>query len=603
MKQLYKTKTATGLLTYILCLLFASCNGAEEYEPQEASDGMVNVTFTVNVPMPDQVKVGTRAESPYTDTDIINLYLLLYDEDGNMVADPFLIEESDLTTIPGGVKFSVSVPASPDKRIVHLLVNPYRVNEEAFRGDFAYFTSLMRFPESSLSFLSVGEKGGSYQWKDEGRSTLLNNMLPLVMWGRIVLNNITVETQVDGIKLLRTSASVQVIKGKELPDNGLSDFIVTGMTATGVRTQGIVAAADYQSEPVTPTEPHVDFYYGNDFFPYDRAWSDGAEPVLYTYEHFSNESSFMSVILAATYKGRLGYYKIDMVDAQGTPLNIVRNHRYIITIMQVNGPGYATAQTAAIGAASTNVKVALTDETNSARLVTDGQWYMGVNRDGFDLYGASISGPIATVYASSRTLQANYGSYTEPYTEFVTPIAVVPSGVDWLEVSLSPSAYSTSTVKGYDLNAVFSGATSRVETTVQIIADNLMQEFYVSWNPSISAVKNENAYVIDLVDAADRNWGVRRVTSIASNAVLHPTQSQPTVIPTNLPGGVSELSSKYHPDAYLHVYNWSTLYPAANAIPSPAYSPLKSKLVEVDVTASHAGKTSTRRVVVSQRID
>lgn len=602
MKQLYKTKTAAGLLTYILCLLFASCNGGEEYEPQEASDGMVNITFTVNVPMPDQVHVGTRAESRYTDTDIINMYLLLCNEDGDLVADRYLIEESDLTVIPGGVKFSVSVPASADKRIVHLIANPRTPDGTQDRGEKLQLMSWVGASESSLNFISVGSEGGKFKWRDDGRNTLLNNMLPLVMWGRAVLNNITVETQVEGVKLLRTAASVQVRKGPEQSDNGLSDFIINGITASGVPNSGVVAPSDYRAEAVTPTMPHLG-YWPVGYLSYNEAWSDGAEPVLYTYERFSNESSFMSVILSATYKGRLGYYKIHMADAQGTPLNIVRNHRYIITIMQVNGPGYATAQTAAIGAASTDVKVALTDETNSARLVTDGQWYMGVNRDGFDLYGASISGPIATVYASSRTLQADYYHFTEAYTEFVTPIAVVPSGVDWLEVSLSPSAYSTSTVKGYDLNAVFSGATSRVETTVQIIADNLMQEFHVSWNPSISAVKNENAYVIDLVDAADRNWGVRRVTSIASNAVLHPTQSQPTVIPTNLPGGVSELSSKYHSDAYLHVYNWSTLYPAANAIPSPAYSPLKSKLVEVDVTASHAGKTSTRRVVVSQRID
>ena len=48
----------------------------------------------------------------------------------------------------------------------------------------------------------------------------------------------------------------------------------------------------------------------------------------------------MGVVIAARYKGKKGYYKVVMNGNDGSPLNIVRNHRYIVTVVGVNGPGY-----------------------------------------------------------------------------------------------------------------------------------------------------------------------------------------------------------------------------------------------------------------------
>lgn len=56
----------------------------------------------------------------------------------------------------------------------------------------------------------------------------------------------------------------------------------------------------------------------------------------------------MGVIIKAKYKGKEGYYKVVMVDNVGTPLNVVRNHRYIITVVSVNGPGYTNVTDAII---------------------------------------------------------------------------------------------------------------------------------------------------------------------------------------------------------------------------------------------------------------
>ena len=61
---------------------------------------------------------------------------------------------------------------------------------------------------------------------------------------------------------------------------------------------------------------------------------------LYTFiERNCSASDYMGVVIAARYKGKKGYYKVVMNGNDGSPLNIVRNHRYIVTVVGVNGSG------------------------------------------------------------------------------------------------------------------------------------------------------------------------------------------------------------------------------------------------------------------------
>ena len=52
----------------------------------------------------------------------------------------------------------------------------------------------------------------------------------------------------------------------------------------------------------------------------------------------------------------------------GSPLNIVRNHRYIVTVVGVNGPGYESPDIAVASAPSNALKVELTDEDTDLAL-------------------------------------------------------------------------------------------------------------------------------------------------------------------------------------------------------------------------------------------
>ncbi len=70
------------------------------------------------------------------------------------------------------------------------------------------------------------------QHVDEGESTLLNHVMPLVMWGRFALNGINIVTKAEGVKLLRSTACIQVKKGNGGGNTGLGDFVIEGNYCT-----------------------------------------------------------------------------------------------------------------------------------------------------------------------------------------------------------------------------------------------------------------------------------------------------------------------------------------------------------------------------------
>ena len=130
----------------------------------------------------------------------------------------------------------------------------------------------------------------------------------------------------------------------------------------------------------------------------------------------------MGVVIAARYKGKKGYYKVVMNGNDGSPLNIVRNHRYIVTVVGVNGPGYESPDIAVASAPSNALKVELTDEDTDLLYCADGQYRMASSNNVFSLYGKTDVNYIATgvdictVY-SSRGIQ---------------PVLTLPDDCNWL---------------------------------------------------------------------------------------------------------------------------------------------------------------------------
>ena len=117
--------------------------------------------------------------------------------------------ESDRLVVTGtGINFTVRLDATSERRIIHLVANGRSADGTSDRLNFGGITPGMA-ENAAISSLQTA----SLEHVDEGESTLLNHVMPLVMWGRFALNGINIVTKAEGVKLLRSTACIQVKKG------------------------------------------------------------------------------------------------------------------------------------------------------------------------------------------------------------------------------------------------------------------------------------------------------------------------------------------------------------------------------------------------------
>ena len=82
-----KIKSYSMKIQYIIgilvALLFVSCS--HEEEEQKPAYGKIDVAVSVTLPQPESVNTLTRAGGLYTDTDIKNVDLLIFDKDAKFM--------------------------------------------------------------------------------------------------------------------------------------------------------------------------------------------------------------------------------------------------------------------------------------------------------------------------------------------------------------------------------------------------------------------------------------------------------------------------------------------------------------------------------------
>ena len=511
-------KSYLKIIPYLICILFASC-ASDDRRPAQ-TPRQVNVALTVTLPEPENVHSLARS---YTDSEIRNVDVLVFDEDGKFM-ERVKVDGGELTPSGTEISFSIRLDATSKRRVIHLVTNGRTPDGVTDRLNFGDVT-----PAMSESVAMLALKTSTFT------GTLVDNVMPLIMWGRVELpTGINIVTKADNVKLLRAVACVQVKKGAVDATNGLNDFTVQSITVNKGADCGYLTPTNY-STTVTPVTGRP---LSGSTLNYANGWSDGETPSLYIYERNCTSGDYMGVIIKAIYKGKEGYYKVVMVDNGGTPLNVVRNHRYIITVVSVNGPGYANVTDAINFAPSNALKVELTDEDSDFPcIVADAQHRMTMSNNVFNLYGKNQTTSVAngieicTVYSSRG----------------VTP--VVTGGTTWL-TGLQVQSLGNNKFK---IVGNFAGTSTLVSTTLTLTCDNLSQSVEVSWNPEISTLKDSDSYVLDLVNVTNHNWTIQIMNPSSTTwLALHPTASLPAAFP-GVDGFLSELNSNYYTHAYLHI--------------------------------------------------
>ena len=511
-------KSYLKIIPYLICILFASC-ASDDSRPTQ-TPRQVNVALTVTLPEPENVHSLARS---YTDSEIRNVDVLVFDEDGKFM-ERVKVDGGELTPSGTEISFSIRLDATSKRRVIHLVTNGRTPDGVTDRLNFGDVT-----PAMSESVAMLALKTSTFT------GALVDNVMPLIMWGRVELpTGINIVTKADNVKLLRAVACVQVKKGAVDATNGLNDFTVQSITVNKGADCGYLTPTNY-STTVTPVTGRP---LSGSTLNYANGWSDGETPSLYIYERNCTSGDYMGVIIKAMYKGKEGYYKVVMVDNVGTPLNVVRNHRYIITVVSVTGPGYASVTDAINFAPSNALKVELTDEDSDFPcIVADAQHRMTMSNNVFNLYGKNQTTSVAngieicTVYSSRG----------------VTP--VVTGGTTWL-TGLQVQSLGNNKFK---IVGNFAGTSTLVSTTLTLTCDNLSQSVEVSWNPEISTLKDSDSYVLDLVNVTNHNWTIQIMNPSSTTwLALHPTASLPAAFP-GVDGFLSELNSNYYTHAYLHI--------------------------------------------------
>lgn len=516
----------------ITCLvLLFSCNSNEDSSTQTPAKVGVAISLT----LPDQEDVQMRA---YTDKDIKNLTVLVFDNT-NKFMERIDVDAADLTVTGAGVKFSIILDATAENRTLHLIANA--------RTDDASLTDRIDFPvlNTTQTEATIMPALITKAITATGSDALINGINPLIMWGRAALSGVSITTAVDNVKLLRSVACVRIKKAAS--GDGLADLTVNSMAIHNGAGQGRVTQAAYNA--AVTTTPTTGNPYTVAAYDYSRAWSTtSTEPFAYIYERNCTVSDYMSVILSANYNGQSGYYRIALLNNSGVPINILRNHRYTITILSVNGAGFSSESVAA-GSAPANgdlmkVQITVDDTQEYPFVIADSQYWMGLSNNVAQLIGSSSGTSTAgvelcTVY-SSRPV--------------VPVITNQPAGLTVSIQSISSNVHR--------LTGAFSAGTT-VNHTLTITCDNLSLPLDVQWTNAITAYaggdSDTDSYVLDLANGLT-NWEIW-IPNPTTNYMLHlhPTAHTPGALTANTGSGMlTSLKVDYYSQAYLHINRVST---------------------------------------------
>lgn len=318
-------------LLYLLVLLLGSCTNEDfkDDTPIAGNEGdAVTVQFKVDIP--EAQPLNTRA----IDENLISdLRLLVFDENGRFI--------SRHQATMSGTNFSVTLPQSSNRRIIHFIAN----------YDWTGFNDA-----ASLT-------------KDEGEIVAPLQATGLLFWQRVVLsagintNSFTAQP----ISLIRNMAKFSL--------ENRATLTLTNATFALYNTASAGSAAPFNTtnrafesvitEPVGVTFTGTTPFGVSDIYTFERKNSTVTTNPTY-------------VIVKGTYAGVTNYYKIDIIDANKNMYDIQRNVWFKIIIQAVTLPGYTTLAAAQSSPASNNISASVL--LQSYPTISDGAFVLSVDK-------------------------------------------------------------------------------------------------------------------------------------------------------------------------------------------------------------------------------
>lgn len=384
MKRLIKHSIRQAWVALLLLLATGGCTDdtfVEDNRPVVDENGMVTLRFDANIPGLKLTRsVDINGES------ISTLWIVAFNENKKMISRVLATINVDANTGNSGT-FTAKVPSST--RILHFLAN---VNMDNFNDQ-----ENMGRDENEVIAPMVSSSGNLVYW---GRKAFTD--VPNLADETITLyrNQALVEYQVaesTGIQVLGWAAMNQYAYGTVAPFDASDTDNAFHFSLTGTEADDFVT-----------TLPEAYNVKQTDVESVAQASSQEGDPrYLFETPNPENDQVYL-IMLIQKDSGKAKYYKILLVDEEKTPYPIIRNHKYIVDIQNVNEAyGVESFEAAKTATPANNPWITIRDEVPE---VVNGETTLRIEGKTTVLYQKEGDYEIAFYYNGS----------TRPTVEFIS---------------------------------------------------------------------------------------------------------------------------------------------------------------------------------------
>ena len=516
------------LLTVLAMLLPTSCSTEEDFMDSSITSNGDKVTLTLGVSVPGATNVASRAfidgDSEATDFNpdyynFDNLFVAVFEQasDGNYYYQG-ATEVSPVGPDHGCSTYKVTLTATNNPCRLHIIAN---------------------YPDLSMGFDDEGESIGRLKTKaDDLSHDVYWNFVDLP-YIKAPANDEETETAAEGdeeefdiigalqhVPLVRNYAKVQLKLGDNLPVGFFKGYKLYNMPKVGTVAAYNPNVTDKFVNFVGkdyPTLATTAKYLGNESYNVtlfnDADFKTEVQEVTvegttekekisaptYMYERKNTDSNNQLLANAAfiIVKGELNgttyYYKLDFVDDDNKPYNLLRNFVYTMTISGVNGPGYTTEADAMAQPAGNNLNAsaAIQNFTNisngTEQLFVSATSLMITQDKEYYLYYKYISNLSQGKIANGSVNITGGGAGNVLETAAVnTTNGGTGEYAGWGKVTLSPKTPGAYTTQ------VLTFTAGNLQRTVTLTAQQPSSEMSVSLNPASVEMKSEQDVAVNI---------------------------------------------------------------------------------------------------------
>jgi len=446
----------------IIITLFGGCSNDDDWNNNNGTIDLGDeVMLTLELNVPTASTPITYALSEADENKLEELDILVFRDNGENNAETYLyhMHATDIDNNNGNMdkKFKVRVEKTngDEQHRIVLLAN----TRDAIDAVKESFTTSM----SKAEILSMIQFNSNIKWN----TTSSTDFVPLPMWGETAntqsITSATTGSSIGTIKLLRSVARIDV--GLDIDDNDIAQglgnrFKIEDVKVYNANAKSLAAPlegnlqeniikAKFPSlvgEPTTVT-PAIHYRHETPDFGFIREIYVGeAKNKPQNGDPQLNDEDVFCIVVGGYYTKddalevnttEKTWYRIDLYerdseeDPQNTRMDVLRNHRYRVSITDVKGPGYETDEKA-FNSKPLNMKVNIFawDEAEMNDITWDGPYQLVVDKSKLTLYKEGNLNP---------QKMKIYTNYPEGWS------IEIPEAHDWIEVTPGSGVNAEST--------------------------------------------------------------------------------------------------------------------------------------------------------------